>query len=647
MISNVDCLKVTCSEWNAKGVSTLLVKGKKPCGEWKLKMQFIQTQEELDDDLACYGTKATGYGIVFGKVSGNLVGIDIDSQDTTIRHNVVNEYNSIVGSPPLVYYSGKGMYLIYRVDDAAGIKHNPRAAEFENGEHIEIRWNGYSVAPGSWHIETKTQYKWDFDFDGEYTLPDIPIISNANHKQLENYLASLSTTFEYTKDDVIARFNSNHTIRELLSKYGYIDCGAYFKHPNNDSVSAGSCHILDDKKCHHFGANDPMGCDRTSYPFNLYAKFEHYNDYKAAIKAASEMYMMNSKVANTPIANQEWVRPAEYNEFKKTVDGEPDREIIVDGMAKTESVNNVVGSSKSLKSWNMLDLIMSLVSGKKFMGMKVTEGDVLLIDNELHQKDLVERIELVMSFGKINKKHRLDIESYKGRITDIYKVCDWLMTCPRNTYKAVIFDALYRFYPAGFNENDNAQVTALYNLLDKVACHLNCAIFCVIHDNKGQQEGKKITDRGRGAGAMAAAAYSHITITPKYDSMRKRIENCFDIDGVCTGFKFEKFSVKWDKFIFHKISDNDICLDNVVEEKQPIDVYNEILSDTKHLTKDIIVSMIRDKWGYTVRDAETLWNKTKLEVVDGVCLVKKIKLNKDRSEYFISNPEFDKFRFPI
>jgi hypothetical protein len=80
-----------------------------------------------------------------------------------------------------------------------------------------------------------------------------------------------------------------------------------------------------------------------------------------------------------------------------------------------------------------------------------------------------------------------------------------------------VLDALYRMYPKGHNENDNAQTTALYNTIDRTAKHMKAAFVLIIHASKGSQSGKATIDIGSGAGAIARAPDNHVTMIAHAD----------------------------------------------------------------------------------------------------------------------------------
>src|SRR5690606_25670492 len=75
-----------------------------------------------------------------------------------------------------------------------------------------------------------------------------------------------------------------------------------------------------------------------------------------------------------------------------------------------------------------------------------------------------------------------------------------------------ILDAGYRFTVEGESENDNAAVTARYNLVDRYAAILDAAVAYVHHSSKGSQTDKAIVDVGAGAGAQARAADTHLVM---------------------------------------------------------------------------------------------------------------------------------------
>jgi hypothetical protein len=140
----------------------------------------------------------------------------------------------------------------------------------------------------------------------------------------------------------------------------------------------------------------------------------------------------------------------------------------------------------------------------------------LLIDYELHPETLADRIHRVssaMGLSEPDLEGRFDIESLRGDMVDIVGL-EALLASKRDRYSLIIIDALFRAIPTGVNENDNAQMTQLYNRLDSYAKMTGSAICLVHHSSKGAQGDKGVTDVGSGAGAISRAADSHIILRP-------------------------------------------------------------------------------------------------------------------------------------
>jgi RecA-family ATPase len=75
----------------------------------------------------------------------------------------------------------------------------------------------------------------------------------------------------------------------------------------------------------------------------------------------------------------------------------------------------------------------------------------------------------------------------------------------------IVLDAFYRFIPAGMRENENADMTQIYNQIDRIAAKANAAILVVHHTTKGIQTEKSTMDVGAGASAIGRATDSHVT----------------------------------------------------------------------------------------------------------------------------------------
>lgn len=190
---------------------------------------------------------------------------------------------------------------------------------------------------------------------------------------------------------------------------------------------------------------------------------------------------------------------------------------ILHGFIRRGETVNVIGSPKSGKTWFAIGMAMSVAAGTPWLKRIQTEqGVVVYIDNELHEETIAERFRRVaeasdFDLDELNKNFKTI--SLRGLGVDIESLSDALDAIEGNV-SMIVLDALYRFLPKGCSENDNADMTRIYNTLDRYAKRLDAAVVVVHHTSKGGQGGKNVTDVGSGAGSISRAADCHMIIRP-------------------------------------------------------------------------------------------------------------------------------------
>lgn len=190
--------------------------------------------------------------------------------------------------------------------------------------------------------------------------------------------------------------------------------------------------------------------------------------------------------------------------------------VLIDGLLRRGETANIIAAPKRGKSWMTYGLALSVATGRAWLDRYQThQGRVLLIDNELHPTTLAYRLPKVadaMGIAETEYAYNLDIFTLRGKLLNIEEVASKLAQHGRGYYSLIIIDAWYRMIPAGVSENDNAEMTQLYNLIDQCAAATNAGWCLVHHASKGNQTEKAVTDVGAGAGAQSRAADSHIIL---------------------------------------------------------------------------------------------------------------------------------------
>jgi hypothetical protein len=187
---------------------------------------------------------------------------------------------------------------------------------------------------------------------------------------------------------------------------------------------------------------------------------------------------------------------------------------VIDGLLREGETMNLIAPSKVGKSWAVIDLALACAMGENWLDtFYVKQGNVLIIDNELHPETLAFRLQTMLTARGISLESiggRIDIASLRGRLLDLESLGAKLRKIERGHYRLIVIDAFYRTLPKDADENANGQIAGLYNLLDSYADSTGAGFVLVHHASKGNQSTKGVADVGAGAGAQSRAADTHL-----------------------------------------------------------------------------------------------------------------------------------------
>jgi hypothetical protein len=206
------------------------------------------------------------------------------------------------------------------------------------------------------------------------------------------------------------------------------------------------------------------------------------------------------------------------------------RPYIVDGLLRRGEVCNFIGAPKTGKTWMLYTLIAAIASGSRWLGRDVTQGRVLLIDNELHAETLLNRLGAVVDAAGVERSmfdERVSVAVLRGQWRTLEDVEATVREAGRGAFDLIALDAFYRFIPKGTEENSNSDMTAIYNHLDRIADFAGAALVNVHHSSKGDQSTKATTDVGSGAGSIARATDTHMAF------LRHMEDDCVVLRAEC------------------------------------------------------------------------------------------------------------------
>jgi RecA-family ATPase len=189
---------------------------------------------------------------------------------------------------------------------------------------------------------------------------------------------------------------------------------------------------------------------------------------------------------------------------------------IIDGILHQGCKMILGGTSKSNKSWCLLDLAMSVASGEKWWGRRCTKAAVLYINFELQVWAIAQRINSIASArpecrGIGDTLHLWNLRGHNADLSILRPKLDEQLA--KHRFGLIILDPAYKVL-GDRDENANGDIANLMNKFEKLAQSTGAAVVIAHHFAKGNSTGKEAMDRMSGAGAWTRDPDSILVMTP-------------------------------------------------------------------------------------------------------------------------------------
>jgi len=228
----------------------------------------------------------------------------------------------------------------------------------------------------------------------------------------------------------------------------------------------------------------------------------------------------------------------------------PEPKVLVDGILHAGSKMGFGGSSKSYKTWGLVDLALSVAAGRDWLGRGTNTGRVLYINLEIQEAFFKKRIEAVAAAKGLplsgDWQNNLTVWNLRGYCARAEALCDEMARRTRNAdpFALIIFDPIYKIL-GGKEENSNDQIASLLNRLERVARETGAAVAYGQHFSKGNQAAKDAIDRVAGAGVFARDPDTIVTLT-KHES-----DGAYTVECTLRNFPpVDPFVVRWEYPLF-------------------------------------------------------------------------------------------------
>lgn len=210
------------------------------------------------------------------------------------------------------------------------------------------------------------------------------------------------------------------------------------------------------------------------------------------------------------------------------------------------------GTSKSNKSWCLLDLALSVACGLPWWGRPCTRMPVVYLNFELQPWALAERLNALCGAKPECRVPRatLALWNLRGKNADLSLLRPKLEEqLAKHQFGLIILDPAYKVL-GNRDENANGEIASLMNELEAMAQSSGAAVVVAHHFAKGDSTAKSAIDRMSGAGAWARDPDSIMVLTPHEEP------DCFTVTSILRNLpQLPEFVVAWDYPLMKVASD--------------------------------------------------------------------------------------------
>jgi hypothetical protein len=237
-------------------------------------------------------------------------------------------------------------------------------------------------------------------------------------------------------------------------------------------------------------------------------------------------------------------RPFPAIEHTSEIFGDPDPRpaLLIDGLLHQGCKMVLAGTSKSSKTWTLLEMGLSVAAGEPWWGHRTCKAHVLYVNFELPRWQVHERLAALYA-----ARPELDavgaglfLLNLRGMATDLTSLRPELeKAVDDREFGLIIVDPAYKLL-GDRDENSNSDITSLMNEFERFSERTGAAVVIAHHFAKGDASGKYAMDRMSGAGAWARDPDAIMVMTPHEE------ENCFTVSSIlrCLAPKAD-FVVEW------------------------------------------------------------------------------------------------------
>ena len=213
----------------------------------------------------------------------------------------------------------------------------------------------------------------------------------------------------------------------------------------------------------------------------------------------------------------------------------PLADCLIDGVLRKGHKMLLAGPSKAGKSFLLIELVIAIAEGVRWLNFQCRKGRVLYVNMELDRASCLRRFkDVYQALGIVPRNlNNIDVWNLRGKTVPMDQLTPKLIRrAEKKNYVAVIIDPIYKVITG--DENSAEEMAKFCNQFDKICTSLQVSMIYCHHHSKGAQGGKKAMDRASGSGVFARDPDAMLDFAPLEitDSLRKEEDNKARIRGI-------------------------------------------------------------------------------------------------------------------
>jgi hypothetical protein len=226
----------------------------------------------------------------------------------------------------------------------------------------------------------------------------------------------------------------------------------------------------------------------------------------------------------------------------------PKRPEVIKGILRQRCKMGLGGAAKARKTWQLMDLAISLSQGAQWLGWETVKTKVLYVNLELYDDTFRQRLGMICEAKEAPMEEVQDnidhwgLRGYAGSYEAMVPII--IEQAKDKGYGAIIIDPQYKIL-GDADENRAGDMTKLYNRLDEICRDTGAAVIMAQHYGKGSKANTQDGDRVRGSSATIGDMDAGIEFIAQEDA--DETNHILTVKGKLREFPpFEPFCIEWD-----------------------------------------------------------------------------------------------------